>query len=137
MKKVLVSLAMAMVLSAASAQAQDLSLDPGTIDSPQRPAEKQYTLTPEMYRYLSDLQRYGGPTDVTRQRAMQAAEARKQRLASLKWYGHSNSRPMAAATPFMGDYSPRWMSNSTNPYEWRDRGHHQTYISSGGVPLLR
>ena len=135
MKRVLVSLAMAMVLSAASAQGQDF--EPVTLDDPKPAVEKQYTLTPEMYRYLSDLQRYGGPTDVTRQRAMQAAEARKQRLAAMKWYGHSNSRPMAAATPFMGDYSPRWSSNSTNPYEWRDRGQHQTFISSGGVPLLR
>jgi hypothetical protein len=49
----------------------------------------------------------------------------------MKWYGYSNSRPMASATPFMGTYGPHWVGNSwRNDFHWRGRTNHQTIIIS-------
>jgi hypothetical protein len=40
------------------------------------------------------------------------------RIAALKWYGMSNSRPIASATPFSGQYSPGWIANTRRPFGW-------------------
>jgi hypothetical protein len=119
--------------AAGSAVAQDAS----PFDPPDLPAVKaeakvdSQQLTPEMYRYIIDLQRYGGPTDLTRQRAQLKAQQRMERIAALKWYGLSNSRPVAGVTPFTGTpYSPRWRGNAANG-DWVDRGSHRTiYIAN-------
>jgi len=37
-----------------------------------------------------------------------AAEQRQERMASMNWYGMSNSRPNAATTPFTSRYSSVW-----------------------------
>jgi hypothetical protein len=142
MKRSVCTLSLVALLWCGAAVAQDFGFDAVDVDAPAAVAPgqgKELTLTPEMYRYLADLQRYGGPQDVSRMRAMAEAEQRKERLNAMRWYGYSNSRPMATATPFMGTYGPRWVGNvRNNPYYWRDLGHHQTYISSqGGVPGLR
>lgn len=132
----LLSLTFALACSAASAQ--EINFKSEEVP-PAAPAAKEHTLTPEMYRYLSDLQRYGGPQDLTRVRAQHDAELRKARLNSMRWYGYSNSRPHAAATPFTSSYGPRWVGNVRgNTMMWRDMGHQQTIITSqGGVPALR
>jgi hypothetical protein len=111
---------------------------------PAPPGQREPTLTPEMYRYISDLQRYGGPNDLVRQRAQREADLRKERLTAMRWYGYSNLRPMAGVTPFMGQtYGPRWVGNVRgNEFYWSDRGHHNTFYSpylqsQGGVPTLR
>ncbi len=140
MKRLACSLSMLVALYCSAACAQEIKFVPEAVDPPTKLAEpKEHTLTPEMYRYLSDLQRYGGPQDLTRQRAQREADLRKERLNAMRWYGYSNSRPMAAATPFTSSYGPRWTGNVRgNPMLWRDLGHYQTYISSqGGVPALR
>lgn len=130
-------LSLIVTLSCSAAWAQDVSFGPAKdVDPPQ--AEKEHTLTPEMYRYLSDLQRYGGPQDLTRVRAQREADQRKERLSAMRWYGYSNSRPMAAATPFTSQYGPRWVGGRNQPYFWRDMGHFQTHVTAqGGVPTLR
>lgn len=133
-------LSMLVALSCSVACAQEIKFVPEAVDPPTKPAEaKEHTLTPEMYRYLSDLQRYGGPQDLTRARAQREADLRKGRLNAMRWYGYSNSRPMAAATPFTSSYGPRWTGNTGgNPMLWRDYGHYQSHIiSQGGVPALR
>jgi hypothetical protein len=130
-------LSLVMALSCSAAWAQDVSFGPAKdVDPPQ--AEKEHTLTPEMYRYLSDLQRYGGPQDLTRVRAAREADQRKERLAAMRWYGYSNSRPMAAATPFTSQYGPRWVGGRNNPYFWWDMGNFQSHVTAqSGVPTLR
>jgi hypothetical protein len=141
MKRLAWSLTLMMTLSCGAAVAQEINFnEPQPVDPPAPVAPaKEHTLTPEMYRYLSDLQRYGGPQDVTRLRAMREADARKERLGSMRWYGMTNSRPPASASPFTGVYGPRWVGNQRgNVYHWRDQGHRQTVIiSQGGVPALR
>jgi hypothetical protein len=136
MKRLLFSLSLVALLTCSAKGQEPDPFKLGPIDNAPAPAvndaaEKGHTLTPDMYRYLIDLQRYGGPVNVTQQRAMIEADQRKQRLAAMKWYGYSNSRPVAGATPFMGTYGPHWVGNSwRNDFHWRDFGHHQTIIMS-------
>ena len=54
---------------------------------------------------------------IHRKAELKAAQ-RQRRLATQKWFGYSNSRPSASATPFMGIYSPTWSGNSNSPYLW-------------------
>jgi hypothetical protein len=74
--------------------------------------------TPEMWYYMQEMRRYDDPKQAIRRKAEIKAAQRRDRLASLKWYGYSNSRPLAAHMPFMGSYSPTWVGNSWNPFYW-------------------
>jgi hypothetical protein len=98
---------------------------------PATKAKNTVELTPEMHRYLVDLQRQSAPVELHRQRAQLKAQQRGERLAALKWYGMSNSRPTAGVTPFVGmQYSPRWLGN-TWAGDWTDRAHYRTiYLSA-------
>jgi hypothetical protein len=55
---------------------------------------------------------------IIRQKAMMRGEQRSARLASLNWYGMSNSRPIAAPTPFTSMYSPAWQMPGGRPFAW-------------------
>src|SRR5688572_18136948 len=103
MKRLALALSLLFSLAAGSAWAQD-PFEPAELSPPAKaePRPQGHQLTPEMYRYIVDLQRYGGPTDLTRLRAQAKAQQRMERIASMKWYGMSNSRPVAGVTPFMG-----------------------------------
>jgi len=46
-----------------------------------------------------------------RRAAIARADQRTRRLESQRWFGISNSRPMANVDPYNGDYSPGWVSN--------------------------
>ena len=58
------------------------------------------------------------PRQIVQQKAMLRGMQRQSRLASLKWYGMDNSRPTAAATPFMSLYSPTWQMPGGRPFGW-------------------
>lgn len=55
---------------------------------------------------------------IVQQKAQIRAQQRMDRLASLNWYGMSNSRPQASGTPFTGRYSPTWEMPGGRPYAW-------------------
>jgi len=55
---------------------------------------------------------------IIQQKALARAYQREARLASLNWYGMSNSRPQAASTPFTSRYSPVWEMPGGKPYSW-------------------
>jgi hypothetical protein len=55
---------------------------------------------------------------IVQQKAAIRAEQRMSRLASLQWYGMSNSRPQGAPTPFTSRYSPTWEMPGGKPYSW-------------------
>ena len=74
--------------------------------------------TPEMWFYQQQLARYDDPKTAIRQRAAMQAAQRRQRIATMKWYGFSNARPTVNATPWGVMYSPSWTSNSRRPYAW-------------------
>ena len=80
------------------------------------------TPTPEMWLYLHQMQRMDDPKMIVRRKAEARARARENRIAARKWFGMSNSRPMASHTPFMGTYSPVWVSNTGLPSQWSGRG---------------
>ncbi len=85
--------------------------------------------TPEMWFYEQQMRRYNDPKTVVRANAEYRAEQRQARLASMKWFGFSNSRPQAVSDPFNGDYSAHWTSNNpAHPMRWAGVG--QTSVFS-------
>jgi hypothetical protein len=58
------------------------------------------------------------PRSIIHQKAQARAYQRQARLASMSWYGMSNSRPMAASTPFTSRYSPVWEMPGGRPFAW-------------------
>ncbi len=60
------------------------------------------------------------PKMIVQQNAQLRAQQRQLRLASLAWYGMSNSRPMASPTPFATRYSPVWEMPGGRPFAWHD-----------------
>jgi len=55
---------------------------------------------------------------IAQQKAMVRADQRMSRMASMQWYGMSNSRPQASGTPFSTRYSPLWGMPGGRPYAW-------------------
>lgn len=93
------------------------------INRVRREADKQPKMvpnqvTPEMWVYSQELQRYDDPRQAVRRKAELRAAQRMSRIAAMKWYGFSNSRPQANPIPFMGSYSPAWVGNSPDRYDW-------------------
>lgn len=90
------------------------------------PAADQFTppnlslpsVTPEMWLYSQEWRRRDDPAQSVRRKAEARTDARMQRIAAMKWYGFSNARPQAAVTPMMGVYSPAWIGNGFDRYDW-------------------
>ena len=55
---------------------------------------------------------------IIQQKAQTQAEQRQARLASLNWYGISNSRPSTSTTPFTSRYGSMWEMPGGRPYSW-------------------
>src|SRR5262245_58056115 len=75
-------------------------------------------MTPEMWFYIQEQRRHDDPAQAVRRKAEYKADQRMTRIATAKWYGYSNSRPEASSTPTMGNYSPGWIGNAHNRYDW-------------------
>lgn len=78
-------------------------------------------LTPELWLYEQERTRLDDPAQAVRRKAEIRGMQRAERLASLKWYGLSNTRPMITnVSPMLGGYAaPTWVSNSYDPNRWR------------------
>ncbi len=74
--------------------------------------------TPQMWFYVQEMRRYDDPKTAVRRKAEFRAAQRRNRLAALKWFGYSNARPQANPTPWTYVYSPTWIGNTGNPYNW-------------------
>jgi hypothetical protein len=76
--------------------------------------------TEAMWMYEQQKRDYLDPTLAIRRRAEYTAWQRRYRLASMQWYGYSNSRPSWHPTPFMsGTFSPSWTGNDyLDRYRW-------------------
>lgn len=98
------------------------------------PAIDQGNLPPELLLYLQEVRRNEDPKQVVRRNAAERGAQRRNRLAARKWFGFSNTRPTAAATPFMGTYSPMWVGNTWNPYFWSGVGYPHTTLRLEVVP---
>lgn len=76
---------------------------------------------PEMssYPYPMNAQPVLDSKALLQQKAAEQAAQRARRLAALKWFGYSNSRPVAGVDCVHGDYSPSWTSNHPHyPFRW-------------------
>jgi len=62
------------------------------------------------------------------QRAQVRAQQRQDRIASMNWYGMSNSRPNAATTPFTSRYSAVWEMPGGRPYSWNPAWSRPNYV---------
>lgn len=78
-------------------------------------------LTPELWLYEQERTRMADPAQAVRRKAEIRSAQRSERLAAMKWYGMSNSRPMYNnVTPALGGFgSATWTSNSYDPSRWR------------------
>lgn len=110
---VLVSLLILATKSAWAAGPSDIRTAPKTVSL------GDITPTQDMWFYEQYLQQYQDPKLAVRKKAEARSEARDQRLAALRWFGLSNSRPRANTDPMHTDYSPRWAANNAvNPDLW-------------------
>ncbi len=78
-------------------------------------------LTPELWLYEQERARLDEPAQAVRRKAEIRGLQRGERLASLRWYGISNSRPtITNVSPMLGGFAaPTWTSNSYDPNRWR------------------
>ena len=93
--------------------------------------------TPEMWFYQQEMDRYDDPREMVRLNAIARAEERRSRLAALKWYGFSNSRPQAHPFPWANNYSPAWVGNHKYPYQWAGTANSVIGIHVGGRAIHR
>ena len=112
-------LACTIAMLAATTLAQDIDGE-NADDNPfdMHVAPNSMSLTPEMWFYLHEQRRQEDPQMVVRRNAEQKAAARRNRIAAMRWFGYSASRPKASITPFTSQYSPTWTGNSMSPYRW-------------------
>lgn len=94
--------------------------------------------SPEYWLYLNEQRRYDDPRQAVRRNAEAVASQRRARIAAMKWFGYSNSRPQANPVPFMATYSPGWSSNGWDNYRWEGTsGGPSTVIINPGYPYRR
>jgi hypothetical protein len=79
-------------------------------------------MSPEMWLYLHEEQREEDPQVIVRRKAQEKSVARRNRIAAMRWFGFSASRPRANPTPWTGQYSPVWVGNGSIPSQWRGTG---------------
>lgn len=100
---------------------------PAVAEMPSSPASKagstvspgEVTPTPEMWFYEQYRRQYQDPKFGVRQKAEFRAGQRQDRIASRRWFGFSNQRPVAGSDPFHSDYSPSWTANNAHyPFRW-------------------
>lgn len=107
-----------------------VSAGPPSAVSPQEQIDPppRKPISPEEAIASPDLAGYPYPVDgkpsfdsktIIQQKAAQEAEQRANRRAARKWFGFSNSRPVAGVDCIHGDYAPRWTSNHPHyPFRW-------------------
>jgi hypothetical protein len=121
MKRIALSLTALMILGAGVSLAQDKGKVDLRRDNQPPGALSTTPVSPEVWLYEQERERYDNPQAMVRRRAEIRGAQRQQRLASMKWYGLSNARPDHTPTPWFGPQSPRWGSNSGHPYIWHAR----------------
>ena len=92
---------------------------PASVTVRPRTSTSSLSTTPEMWLYQQEQARHDNPKQAVRRKAELRCAERQNRIESMKWYGLSNSRPIATPTPWFGAYLPGWASNSSDPQRWR------------------
>jgi len=94
-------------------------------------------VTPELWIYSQEQRRHDDPAQAVRRKAEVQADQRISRLSAMKWYGLSNSRPQASPIPTMGIYSPGWVGNGWNRYDWMPVGTASMNVYLNSYPIPR
>ncbi|MCA9236575.1 MAG: hypothetical protein KDA44_13960 [Planctomycetales bacterium] len=81
--------------------------------APERPA----AAADDSYYYSAPPQR-AAPPNIAQQKAQARGEQRMQRLAAMRAYGMSGSRPTASAMAFTTMYAPAWQMPGGRPFAW-------------------
>ncbi len=121
MRRCLLASALLVSFAAGTAQAQnpvlrrapEINQSTLSIPAAQTPANLDLWFYQQQWKNQQD------PKQAIRRRAERRAHQRENRLAALKWYGCSNTRPMASHTPFTHTYSPRWTGPTGDPFRWQ------------------
>lgn len=103
--------------------------------SPSVTKSSEVTATPEMWFYEQERLRNEDPNTMARARAEYEANQRQARLAALKWYGMSNSRPMAGTDTNNGVFAPKWTGNMAFGNDWSLVSPAPTFPNFGGIPV--
>jgi hypothetical protein len=105
---VLVTLAALALTGASTARAQQPAAP-----APEAPAAAQG----ETWYYRSSPEREQNFT-VAQLKAQQRGAQRMARLEAMRWYGYSNSRPVATPMPWTTMYSPAWQMPGGRPFAY-------------------
>jgi hypothetical protein len=115
MKKLLLTLLVAISAGASSLAAQE----------PVQGTVGQTSLINNSTRDWQSTYQEESARDYIRRRAQEQSAARRARIEGMKWVGHSPSRPMVSATPFMSN-PHRWVGVTPTGYWgpgfWSTRG---------------
>jgi len=103
--------------------------------SPSVSKSTEVTGTPEMWFYEQERLRYEDPNTIARARAEYEANQRQARMAALKWYGMSNSRPQAGTDVNNGVFAPKWTGNMAFGNDWSIVSPAPTFPNFGGIPV--
>jgi hypothetical protein len=108
-----------LALSSPAADQPPRAAGPATTPpTPTTPASVGEPAHVESWNYHPERDYEPNPRAIIQQKAMERSQQRTWRLASLSWYGMSNSRPTASTTPFMSMYSPAWQTPGGRPFAW-------------------
>ena len=122
MKRLAIAFAVLSALGAKAVWAQTPAVTPAV--SATRSQQRSISLddlkpTTDMWFYEQAMRQYQDPKMAVRRAAEARADQRQQRLAAMRWFGFSNSRPRANSDPIHSDYSPGWSSNNYySPFRW-------------------
>lgn len=95
-------------------------------------SNQQPALSPEMWYYQQQLERYDDPKVAIRRNAEFQAQQRMARLETMRWYGYSPARPTASPTPFTSVYSNAWRASFHRPYAWYTAGRPTVVVAGPG-----
>jgi hypothetical protein len=107
--------------------------EPTTLRRDAGPTLTPPATTPEMWFYEQERLRYEDPKSAVRRHAEYRFAQQQRRIESRKWFGLSNSRPIASPNPWYDTYSPGWVANTFHPYEWSGVGYPAVIYRSGFV----
>ena len=112
--------ALGLAASASVVSAQTTLLDDNSLSSADSTVElpRSGPVTPEMWLYMQEYQRYQQPKEAVRRKAELRSAQRQRRLEAQRWFGVSNLRPLANPIPVFGSYSPAWTGHPSEPYSW-------------------
>lgn len=112
MSKTYFAIVVTLSLAAAAPLSAQEPPEPGTMP----PADTR--MESDLYLYLQAMERYEEPRQAVRRKAEEKSAQRRDRLASMKWYGYSPSRPTTNYVPWTSSYGQHWVGNGPNPYSW-------------------